>query len=370
MTAPEQPDGLQDRDLQRRFQRVRDAVQAMSALPAGGVAAQATGYWRTALDDSRYLLDAGPAVVERLRRHCGFVTGVQSYDYRPDGPPERAAAIAEKLAVLRGLDVSDLFVPEARELGGFGVEIDGALVNLDTLRFYESLLAMDRGGALVPLRRGERRPVVMEIGPGWGGLAGALKRLFPDSTLVLVDLPQLFLLSATYLTTLFPDAKVAFATGPEALPAGSWAEHDFVFLPAALAGTLRPDHLDLAINTLSFQDMTAEQVSGWIATLAALDCPQLYSLNRRAPADPDAGAGVGDLHPLFEQAYWVNEVALLDGPFTDLGARAFKDKAGEQLGGAAPVDSSRPGQKAVSGGGPQDGSGYRHVVAWKKYRRS
>ena len=100
-------------------------------------------------------------------------------------------------------------MPESPALGGFGYDIDGRLFNVDTLKFYEVLIGMERGGVLAALRERER-PVVCEIGAGWGGFAYQFKTLFPRSTYVIVDFPELFLFSATYLATVFPDARLAF----------------------------------------------------------------------------------------------------------------------------------------------------------------
>src|SRR5687768_8616440 len=153
-------------------------------------------YWREELSGFDYLLDASPLIVERLREHTHHITGLRPYDYR-GGQPARRAALAAKLGALREAGRDDLLVPESPALGGFGFEIDGALYNLDTLKFYEALIALDRAGVLGELRRATGRPVVWEIGAGWGGFAYQLKTLFPDVTYVICDLPELFLFSAT-----------------------------------------------------------------------------------------------------------------------------------------------------------------------------
>src|SRR3712207_8746167 len=79
------------------------------------------------------------------------------------------------------------------------------LYNLDTLKFCEALIALQRGGVLGALRADGPRRVVVEVGSGWGGFAYQLKTLCPQLTIVLVDLPELFLFSGTYLRTLFPE---------------------------------------------------------------------------------------------------------------------------------------------------------------------
>ncbi len=86
-------------------------------------------------------------------------------------------------------------MPESPRLGGFGHRLDGDLVNIDTLKFYECLIALDRCQVLSELREVDRRVTVVEIGAGWGGLAYQFKTLFPNTTYVIVDLPPTLLFS-------------------------------------------------------------------------------------------------------------------------------------------------------------------------------
>ena len=215
------------------YLRARDEVLRMLAHGRDGSAAPSE-YWREELAGFDYLLDASPLIVERLREHSHHVTGVRPYEYRA-GQPARRAALETKLAALRRAGGEELLVPESSQLGGFGFDIDGALYNIDTLKFYEALIALDRAGVLGELRAAPGRPVVWEIGAGWGGFAYQVKTLFPDVTYVICDLPELFLFSATYLMTLFPDASVLFADPdrPEEL-----SDADFVFVPNTALGVI------------------------------------------------------------------------------------------------------------------------------------
>ena len=116
---------------------------------------------------------------------------------------------------------------------------------------------MERGGVLAALRQRER-PVVCEVGAGWGGFAYQFKTLFPNATYVIVDFPELFLYSATYLGTVFPDARLAFVGAGDASP--EIQDADFVFVPQTLAGRDTIGELDLLVNMVSFQEMTDAQV--------------------------------------------------------------------------------------------------------------
>ena len=58
-------------------------------------------------------------------------------------------------------------MPESLRFGGFGHRLDGDLVNIGTLKFYERLIALDRCQVLTELREVDRRVTVVEIGAGW-----------------------------------------------------------------------------------------------------------------------------------------------------------------------------------------------------------
>ena len=168
------------------YLRVREAVQQMQQA-CEGRAADASRYWTEELENIDYLADASPLIVRKLRHHAFHITGIRPYDYRSkdDGRREHFEA---RLKALQELGGDGLLVPESPALGGFGYAIDGRLFNVDTLKFYEVLIGMERGGVLPALRRNER-PVVCEIGSGWAGFAYQFKTLFPRATYVLVDFP-------------------------------------------------------------------------------------------------------------------------------------------------------------------------------------
>lgn len=233
-------------------------------------------YWREEAAGFDYMLDATPAIVRKLREHCHHLTGIRAYEYRAHHA-HAAPAFARRLAALKMLDTSPrgLFVPESPLLGGFGHALPEGLVNIDTLKYYEALIALHRAGLF-----GSEINCVVEIGAGWGGLAYVWKTLFPHATYVIVDLPATLLFSATYLAAQFPGARLYLHGRDD--PA-SIMRHDFAFLPhyAFPHAALKPN---LAVNIASFQEMTSEQVRAYAEALAHLGCPSVYSLNReRSP---------------------------------------------------------------------------------------
>jgi hypothetical protein len=261
------------------------------------------------------MLDASPLVIEKLRHHTYHVTGLRVYDYRTHRDKAREQ-FAQKLQALRALGPADLLVPEWRELGGFGFEIDGQLYNIDTLKFFEVLLALDKGAVLAEFRGNADRRLVWEIGAGWGGFPYQFKTLCPNVTYLITDLPELFLFSATYLMTAFPHAKVAFwGEQPAETLFATWRDYDFIFTPNTALAELRPERMDLAINMVSFQEMTDEQVAGYVARAHALECPFLYSLNRDKGSYNRELESVGAILSRF---YWPREIPMLPVAYTKM----------------------------------------------------
>ena len=175
------------------------------------------------------MIEASPLVVRKLRHHAFQITGIRPYDYREAG--EKRAFFERRLRALVALaGGSTLLVEEHDALGGFGFTIDGRRYNVDTLKFFEVLVGMRRAGVLDAFGATDRRRTVLEIGAGWGGFAYQFKTLFPKTTYVIVDFPELFLFSATYLVTVFPEAKVRFwREGQRTFEESE--DVDFVFVP-------------------------------------------------------------------------------------------------------------------------------------------
>lgn len=325
---------LRDSQSYRTYLAVRERVLEMKDEQVGQhkPAARPSAYWREELSNFEYMLDASPLIVEKLRHHTYHLTGLRVYDYRSHRDEARRK-FERKLSALRKRGRADLFVHEHPALGGFGFEIDGGLVNLDTLKFYEALLALDRGAVLEEFRSKDQRRVVWEIGAGWGGFAYQFKTLFPNVTYVVTDFPELFLFSATYLLTVFPDSQASFVTENARIAPGQWLDFDFIFVPATALASVSPPQVDLTINMVSFQEMTAEQVQTYVRRAFELECPFLYSLNReRSPYNQELKS-VTDIVSRF---YWPHVVDILPVSYQKM------------------LDEE-----------PSEGD-YRHVVGWRR----
>src|ERR671919_2411782 len=131
------------------YQRARDAVLRMKtrAVAASG-SDRPSDYWSEELENFDYMIEASPLIIRKLRQHAFHITGLRPYDYR--NARDQQAHFERRLRALIELGGRELLVPENPALGGFGFQIDGALHNVDTLKFFEVLVGMKRSGILAP----------------------------------------------------------------------------------------------------------------------------------------------------------------------------------------------------------------------------
>jgi hypothetical protein len=327
-------DALRATAAYRNYEYARDRVVEMRALAAADDGSP-SAYWREELAGFEYMLDASPLIVDKLRHHTYHVTGLRVYDYRT-GRARAREKFAAKLRALMAEGRPDLLVPESRGLGGFGFDVDGQLFNIDTLKFFEVLIALDRGAVLDDFRTGSERRLVWEIGAGWGGFPYQFKSLCPNVTYVISDLPELYLFSATYLMTHFPDAKVRFwGEEPTARILDNWRDYDFIFLPDTALAEFRPERIDLTVNMVSFQEMTAAQVTGYVEHAHACGSPFLYSLNRERSSYNEE---IDSVSAIIGKHYWPREV-----PVLPVGYQRMLDE-------------------------PSTPNDYKHIVGWRRVK--
>lgn len=282
----------------RAYLEVREHVLRMLEVERAAGARRDFGDWQAAAAEVEYVLDAGPLVIEGLHRHAGPFSDLRSEDYRAGAEWLCHELAARRKALISAAGGSELLVPAAPELGGIGFEIAGALHNSATLDCFETLIALDRGAVLAPAA--EQPPagrVVWEIAAGTGEFTRAFKTIFPDTTCILSDLPELLLFSATTLKVAFPDAEFAFLDGAEdAVPP---PDADFVFAPLSAAERLRPARLDLAVNTGSFARLPGAEAERFVAHAYALDCPFVYARDSGTPFQT------------YERRYWPHPIKVV-----------------------------------------------------------
>lgn len=272
-----------------------------------------------------YIYDSNPALINSIREHYHQIDGINPYNYhRPN--PEDVRLYANKLKLLKSLDDDSLFVPESEVLGGFGYNIDGELVNINTLRYYESVLAINTIDNFFA-KYAESDILAVDIGGGWGCFGHVFKTLIPNATYVIIDHPEALLLSCIYLSSLHPDKKI-YIYCEEDFDKVKYRlkEFDFVLLPPAITKMFNFKNIDIAINMLSFEDMSSEQISQYLNWLHMSNVGLIYSHNRVKSPHNNQLSNVQDL---MKSRFTVNEIEILNIAYTELNIeknKAIKDK--------------------------------------------
>src|SRR5262245_45413981 len=131
----------------RNYTRARERVLEMRAQVITLPEYRPSAYWEEELAAFEYMLDASPLVIEKLRHHTHWITGLRAYDYRSQKTRAKTK-FEEKLKALIDAGSRDLLVPEWPELGGFGFIVDDRLFDIDMLMFLEVLIALAKEAVL------------------------------------------------------------------------------------------------------------------------------------------------------------------------------------------------------------------------------
>jgi hypothetical protein len=182
-------------------------------------------------------------------------TGYMSEIWRDEEPwwVTRYKRLIEKAPMLSRLSPPN-------EFGETGFAINGVIVNHDTYGYLERIFAMQKMGVVDTLLE-KSRPIILEIGSGYGALAYYVKQLVPGCVYICLDLPECLIFSALYMTR-FHDDGLLF---DETSTADQIARHGTAFVPNYMFDRLVESGLkiDLAINTLSMSEMSEDQVSNY-----------------------------------------------------------------------------------------------------------
>ena len=189
-----------------------------------------------------------------------------------------------------------------RLFGEIGIEVDGLIVNPDTLLCQSRMNGMLCAGVLSKLqtdvaRRGRVR--VLEIGPGNGPLGQALADIFGDRLeYIAVDLPSSLYNSSLYLSTLANGERCHVLFPGEKVPDAFRFLFVANFLLEEVGDALGP--IDLAINAMSFPEMSPAQVRYYALLLKRLLRPDgvVFDENdANKPHHTDSKAIFADVFP-------------------------------------------------------------------------
>jgi hypothetical protein len=288
----------------QHYTRLRDCLRSMNAAaqPLDRLSASE----QSMLAELDVLWNADPATISDLRAYAKAVTGARRSNYRG----ERAEVVRERLDrdLGRLLDKGDaaLLVDEHPALGGFGVTSRGRFYNEETLRHFRVMSLLDDAAVLAHFRGADRR-TVWEIGGGWGGFAWQFKRLCPNVTYLITGHPTTFLLSAVYLATLLPEARIRLYNPSR--PDDFWAEWhtvDFAFAPEPVIASGCPPALDLTVDLDALARMSPARADAHVRRAWQAGSRHVFSICPSGDSGDQADAPV---RRLLEGAYWPHAVS-------------------------------------------------------------
>ncbi len=150
---------------------------------------------------------------------------------------------------------------------GRNLEVDGKLLSLDLLAsvddFY-NLLELNPAVADQPL-------VVADLGPGWGRIGYVLAQVNPRLSYALLDIPASLLVSSTYLPQRLPGRSVGTyreARAIERFDNATLRGKSLWFLGPQDLERMTEGAIDLFVNVASFQEMSEDQVNGYLEVMA------------------------------------------------------------------------------------------------------
>jgi putative sugar O-methyltransferase len=132
----------------------------------------------------------------------------------------------------------------------YGFRVGGLLINAD------ALLNHHRAHVVRRLLEGVRRPVVVEIGGGYGGFAYYLNGGPGSLTYLNFDIPESLVISSYFLSLLFPNKRIAlYNYSTKAIDTGFLSAHDIVLMPNFVLPHLAEGIADVSLNTISMSEM-------------------------------------------------------------------------------------------------------------------
>ncbi len=175
----------------------------------------------------------------------------------PDDSTRQIPGICRKLP-------ERLRISPPRKFGEIGWQVDGRILNYDSYSYLVELCLMHENGVLDAIDSiSKGRPCrILEIGGGYGGLAYYLMKVHSNVHYAIVDIPESLVFSSIYLTTLFPRLAHAEINDERSFELADTP--GFTFIPNFLFDGLMTEpaaKFDLVINTLSFNEMTDNQIA-------------------------------------------------------------------------------------------------------------
>jgi putative sugar O-methyltransferase len=185
-----------------------------------------------------------------------------------------AEAMAHDLMIWSNLYDEDPSVLEIPEVGHpWGYLWNGTLIGSKVMR-YHALKTQIEG-----LTADVERPVVAEIGAGYGGMAQFLMKGKNPRLYIDFDLPETIAVAAYHLAKALPERRIYLHEGGPVEWSRVLNEYDVLLMPNWSIDTLPDDSVDVFLNTFSLSEMSYEVVAQYLKRIASATRGYFYHNN-------------------------------------------------------------------------------------------
>jgi len=154
----------------------------------------------------------------------------------------------------------------------FGHWINGHIVHPNTfLNHY-------RGHFAKKLLEDMKRPVIAEIGGGFGGFAYYALKFIPNCCYLNFDLPENLLISSYYLSIAYPDLRIHYYKGEEDMQS-LMDNYDVIMMPHFALPYLPERSVDFFINTISLSEMSYVTINEYFEQINRVTDKYFYHEN-------------------------------------------------------------------------------------------
>jgi len=140
----------------------------------------------------------------------------------------------------------------------WGYDVDGVVIAPKAMRYHALARQVEE------LVTDVERPVVAEIGAGYGGVAHYLARAGRDLIYVDFDLPETLILAAYYLRRTLPHCRIRLLAEADELTPAMLTGADVVLAPNWTLPRLAERSVDLFLNTFSLSEMPMPTIEEYL----------------------------------------------------------------------------------------------------------
>lgn len=128
------------------------------------------------------------------------------------------------------------------------------------------------------------KPVVAEIGGGFGGIAYYLFKIGFNGTYLDFDIPETLILAEYFLLKTFPDKKILIYNGQECVTLDDINNYDIILMPNFMLKKIPDLCVDIVVNTRSFSEMPIETIEEYMLQIDRICRKYLYHDNSNYPS--------------------------------------------------------------------------------------